>query len=60
MTPLTQEQEERICYLIGEWYLEWRKELVNYENKTHRLGEAKENLKKILCFPVNFTDGEDE
>jgi hypothetical protein len=45
----TQEQKDWICYQIGDWYLHWKNGIVNYEDKTHRLGYAKEQLKSILC-----------
>ncbi|MFA6080727.1 MAG: hypothetical protein WC753_04620 [Candidatus Gracilibacteria bacterium] len=45
----TQEQKDWICYQIGEWYLIVKDNLVNYQNKTHRLGQAKELLKGMVC-----------
>jgi hypothetical protein len=45
----TRKQEEFICYVIGEWYFDWKHKLVNYENKTHHLGVAKEALKEMIC-----------
>lgn len=45
----TPEQIDHICYQIGEWYLKWRHCLANYEDKTHRLGFAKEQLKIMIC-----------
>lgn len=45
----TQQQIDFICYTIGDWYLTWKPILVDYENKTHRLGYAKERLKELLC-----------
>lgn len=50
----TQEQKDYICYKIGEWYFSWKERLVNYEDKVHRLGYAKEILKTMIC------DSEDE
>lgn len=44
----TDKQIDFICYQIGEWYLRWKDTLVDYENKTHRLGFAKEVLKSML------------
>jgi uncharacterized protein YhaN len=43
------EQMDWICYQIGEWYLEWKNKLVNYDDRTHRLGYAKEQLKEMIC-----------
>jgi hypothetical protein len=45
----TQEQKDFICYKIGEWYLSVKDRLVNYQDKTHRLGSAKELLKAMVC-----------
>lgn len=47
--PLTFSQECDICYIIGDWYLKWKKHLVNYDTKTHNLGRAKEDLKNMIC-----------
>lgn len=44
----TQEQKDFICYQIGEWYLNWKHSLIDWENKTHRLGYAKEKLKEMI------------
>lgn len=44
----TREQEDWICYQIGEWYLEWKNKIVSGEC-CHKLGIAKEHLKMILC-----------
>lgn len=46
---LTREQENEICYRIGMWYMFWKPQLVDYKNKTHKLGMAKEDLKTLLC-----------
>ena len=43
---LTQEQEEELCYIIGEWYMEWK---VKITDGQHRLGYAKEELKQRIC-----------
>lgn len=45
----TQEQKNFICYQIGEWYLSVKDRLVNYEDRTHKLGSAKELLKAMVC-----------
>jgi hypothetical protein len=44
----TREQEEWLCYLIGEWYLFWKGKICD-KNGTHSLGKAKEHLKAIIC-----------
>ena len=45
----TREQADFICYIIGKWYLLWKDEiLVHNGSTTHRLGIAKEALKKML------------
>lgn len=46
---LTYEQEEALCWIIGEWYLDWKNKMVNYDNRTHCLGFAKEDLKDRIC-----------
>jgi hypothetical protein len=46
----TKDQEYYICWIIGDWYLSWKHKIANYENKTHSLGYAKEQLKDML-FP---------
>lgn len=45
----TNEQIDWICYQIGDWYLDWRHRIANYEEKTHMLGYAKEGLKMMIC-----------
>lgn len=52
---LTEKQQDEICYLIGEWYLTWKHGLINWENKTHRLGYAKEKLKEMICGSIPET-----
>lgn len=51
----TKEQEDWICYVIGDWYLDWKHRIV-LEGGTHRLGIAKEHLKKMLCEKTKFID----
>lgn len=51
MEKLTYEQEKFICVIIGEWYLKWKNQLIDLETRTHRLGVAKEDLKKMICKP---------
>lgn len=46
----TPEQVDFICYQIGEWYLDWKGNiLVQGYPEQHRLGIAKEQLKNKLC-----------
>ena len=59
MRKFTKQQVEFICYQIGEWYVQWKNQLVDYENRTHRLGYAKEDLKTIIC-GEDYEDLEDE
>ena len=54
--PLTREQEDDICYIIGEWYLKWRHTMVQHSSECkgcdcqqYRLGYAKEMLKTMIC-----------
>ena len=42
----TEEQENWLCEIIGDWYLSWKKRIANGE---HRLGYAKEELKELIC-----------
>ena len=46
---LTLQQEIQICEIIGDWYSDWKRKLVDYGNKGHRLGYAKEELKERIC-----------
>jgi hypothetical protein len=46
---LTREQQDEICEIIGDWYLDWKNGLINWHDKTHRLGYAKEQLKERIC-----------
>lgn len=46
---LTREQQDEICYLIGEWYLEWKHKILSDHPGQHRLGVAKEQLKDMIC-----------
>lgn len=46
---LTGVQIDHICYQIGEWYLQWRDKIANFDDKTHNLGFAKEQLKEMIC-----------
>lgn len=47
---LTYEQENYICELIDDWYLEWKEKItVKGQPDLHRLGMAKEMLKLKVC-----------
>lgn len=46
---LTQEQQDWVCYQIGEWYMDWKRKIVADGSSQHRLGIAKEDLKMRLC-----------
>ncbi len=48
---LTREQQDWVCYQIGEWYLEWKNHIT--DGHQHRLGFAKEMLKERLCKETN-------
>jgi len=41
-----------LCSVIGEWYLVWRLKIVDYDQRTHSLGFAKEELKGLICNKV--------
>lgn len=47
----TNEQINWICYQIGEWYLDWKNNIVvsNTNGTQHRLGYAKDELKNMIC-----------
>lgn len=46
----TPEQIDHICYMIGDWYIEWKDRIVmDIKQGTHRLGFAKEQLKTLIC-----------
>lgn len=47
--PLTHSQECDICYIIGDWYLKWKNQLVDYDSRTHRFGYAINDLKHMIC-----------
>lgn len=49
MRKFTKQQVDFICWKIGEWYVQWKNQLVDYDNKQHRLGYAKELLKERIC-----------
>ena len=59
MKKFTKQQVDFICYQIGEWYVQWKNQLVDYETRTHRLGFAKEELKTRIC-GEEYKDLEDE
>lgn len=46
----TSEQIDHICYMIGEWYIEWKDKMwVDGKPNQHCLGIAKEKLKTMIC-----------
>lgn len=45
----TTEQMDWICYQIGDWYINWKECLIDWNAKEHRLGYAKELLKEMIC-----------
>ncbi len=46
----TYEQIDHICYMIGDWYVEWKDRIItDLKQGTHRLGYAKEQLKTMIC-----------
>lgn len=46
---LTEKQIDEICFRIGHWYFAWKDKLVDYNDRTHQLGYAKEQLKVLIC-----------
>lgn len=49
-SSFTRQQQDWICFQIGEWYLTWKNKMVsNGGPNIHRLGVAKEQLKTMLC-----------
>lgn len=44
----TSEQQDWICYQIGEWYLRWKDKMF-LPSRCHYLGAAKEELKTLIC-----------
>lgn len=60
MRKFTKQQVDFICYEIGEWYVQWKNHLVDYETRTHRLGQAKEALKERFCSLEEYENLEDE
>ncbi len=48
--PFTSLQRDRICYQIGDWYVEWKDRMwVDGKPNQHWLGVAKEQLKTMIC-----------
>lgn len=45
----TKQQKDWICYQIGDWYITWKDRLIDFDDRTHRLGYAKEILKNMIC-----------
>jgi hypothetical protein len=44
----TREQEDWLCYAIGEWYMGWKGKMTD-NHHPHKLGIAIEQLKDIIC-----------
>ncbi len=40
--------EAELAVIIDNWYISWKGRIVDYDNRTHRLGMAKEELKRLL------------
>ena len=53
----TSRQKDFICHQIGAWYLGCKNDLVNFDERTHRLGSAKELLKVMICGSSYEDDG---
>jgi hypothetical protein len=51
LRDLSKVLKDRLCFQIGEWYLEW-KNCLCFSNGTHRLGFAKEKLKERICSKI--------
>lgn len=51
---LTQEQQQLLCELIDAWYCDWSNRIIDWEDGTHRLGFAKEELKAVICDDKEF------
>ena len=49
----TKDQENWMCEVIGDWYLNWKHRISNKDG-THHLGVAKEQLKALLCDDKEF------
>ncbi len=49
----TREQEDWLCYVLDDWYLEWKSKMTD-NGEPHMLGIAKEQFKNTLCgMPVD-------
>lgn len=55
----TEKQLEEICYVIGDWYINWKGKMTD-NHQEHRLGVAKEELKKMFCDMTQFNDFDPE
>jgi hypothetical protein len=44
----TEEQQDYLCEVIGEWYLKWKGKITP-NHQPHSLGIAKEELKAMIC-----------
>lgn len=49
---------DQLTCIIDDWYIYWKSGITNYETKTHRLGYAKEQLKKAVYDLLTEKQGE--
>lgn len=47
---LTLEQEYWLCSIVDYWYLSWKGRMTD-KGECHHLGVAKEQLKRMICYP---------
>lgn len=47
MKKLSDEQISELCYIIGEWYFDWKDRMTD-NHQPHRLGISREDLKKRI------------
>ena len=57
---LTREQEDEICFIIGTWYMMWKYTMGAHKEgckgcdcQQYQLGYAKEQLKSMICKPID-------
>lgn len=44
---LSKQQEHEICFIIGDWYLKWKEQIIQHDSCA--FGLAVDDLKKIIC-----------